>query len=114
MLRKKDFIIVNKTLGYIMNIEAKKTPTTNKLNSAREQLEGTKELIEEWFGGTGILKHFEYITIFFTTQQLPKDHWVEGHDIFWICGSCQVKDKLDKIHNSLTKNSKVPPQDFET
>ena len=45
--REKDFIIVNKTFGYIMNIEVKSSPSKNAVNSVREQLIHTKNLLTD-------------------------------------------------------------------
>ena len=47
---EKDFIIVNFTVGYIMNIEVKSSLNGKSLKDAKRQLEETKKLFEKWFG----------------------------------------------------------------
>ena len=46
---EKDFIIINLTHGYILNIEVKSTPDFKTLDSLKVQLENTKRLFEQWF-----------------------------------------------------------------
>ena len=47
---EKDFIIINVTYGYVLNIEAKQTLNRKSMESAKKQLENTKQIIEKWFG----------------------------------------------------------------
>ena len=46
---EKDFIIVNLTHGYVLNIEVKRTPDSKTLGGLKVQLENTKRLFEQWF-----------------------------------------------------------------
>ena len=42
---EKDFIIINKTYGYILNIEAKSSLNGRSLNDAKRQLENNRKVV---------------------------------------------------------------------
>ena len=46
-LNIKDFIIINVTYGYVLNIEAKQTLNKKTMESARKQLVNTKQIIDD-------------------------------------------------------------------
>ena len=109
---EKDFLILNKTFGYFMNIEVKKVPTERALRKGKEQLENTKALLEDWFGGTDGLQKLKYISVFYNTKDgnTFKREKNINHK-FWIFGKEQVAVKMNEIHSDLKKNDLQ--EDFE-
>ena len=113
---EKDFIIINRTLGYIMCIEAKSKLKQDNVEKATKQLDDTKKLFEAWFGKTSLLSHFKYISILYTANPSNLDFLVERHareNKFWICGPDQVKVKMDRIHCRLPASSNITLEEFE-
>ena len=103
--KEKDFIIINKTLGYILAIEAKTTLDPKSIKKSRIQLENTKSLLEKWFGAD--LKHSWH---FFSAIYCEK-----GDKYSKLCGKCNwdyiftgSKDLLAKLENiqSICESSK--------
>ena len=107
--REKDFIIVNKTFGYIMNIEVKSSPNKNAVNSVREQLIHTKNLLTDWFGGTHLLEKFKHISVFFTGEAYQQENNVNNK--FWMFGKEQFTTKMNEIHSELNPCPILPSKE---
>ena len=107
---EKDFLIVNKTYGYIMNIEAKSSLNVNSLNSAKEQLENTKTILEKWFGAD-LKEGWKFISAIYCERD-DKTNWYKKkckeklNDDFIFTGTEDLKKKIDKIHESLQDESR--------
>ena len=56
--KEKDFIVVNLSFGYILNIEVKCSASGSNLNKALEQIKSTKEELGNWFGLAGRWKFY--------------------------------------------------------
>ena len=80
---EKDFLILNKTYGYVMNIEAKSSLNVASLNSAKEQLENTKKILEEWFGAD-LKEGWKFISAIYCERD-DKTNWYKK----------KCKDKLN-------------------
>ena len=48
--KEKDFLVINLSFGYILNIEVKCSASGSNLNKALDQISSTKEELEKWFG----------------------------------------------------------------
>ena len=109
---ERDILIVNKNRGYIMTIEAKKRASARNMKKAADQLEMTRELLQDWFGGSGVLEFFNYISVFYTEENAGATTRPDK-DKFWILGEGQVKQKMDAIHQEMTMTG-APSDSFET
>ena len=49
---EKDMLIINLTWRYVMSLEIKSRLSSNTLGSSKKQVNGCKELFDEWLGGT--------------------------------------------------------------
>ena len=56
--KEKDFIVVNLSFGYILNIEVKCSASGSNLSKALDQIKSTKEELENWFGLAGRWKFY--------------------------------------------------------
>ena len=107
---EKDFLIVNKTYGYIMNIEAKSSLNVASLNSAKEQLENTKKTLEKWFGAD-LKEGWKFISAIYCERD-DKTNWYKKKckdklkNDFIFTGTEDLKKKVDKIHESLQDESR--------
>ena len=72
---ERDFIIVNLTAGYIMNLEAKSYLNKARLHDlkggANEQLRMSKEIVQELFGGM-INEDWKFISAIFCAIKAPE------------------------------------------
>ena len=59
--KEKDFIVVNLSFGYILNIEVKCSASGSNLNKALEQIKSAKEELGNWFGLAGRWKFYRAI-----------------------------------------------------
>ena len=48
--KEKDFLVINLSFGYILNIEVKCSASGSNLSKALDQVCSTKDEIENWFG----------------------------------------------------------------
>lgn len=56
--KEKDFIVVNLSFGYILNIEVKLTGSGSNIRFALDQISSTKKELENWFGLAGRWKFY--------------------------------------------------------
>ena len=49
---EKDFLVINLTWRYVMGLEVKSCLSSNTFGSSKKQINGCKELFDEWLGGT--------------------------------------------------------------
>ena len=49
---EKDMLIINLKWRYVMSLEIKSRLSSNTLGSSKKQVNGCKELFDEWLGGT--------------------------------------------------------------
>ena len=104
---EKDFIIINSTYGYIMNIEAKSSLNAKSLNEAKRQLEETKKLFEKWFGAD-ISTSWQFISAIYCEREDKTNKNCKKCDMdFIFTGSEDLVDKLEKIHRRLQKNDRL-------
>ena len=99
--REKDFLIVNLTLGYIMNIEAKSSLTKPNLNDAKKQLENTKKMFEKWFG-LDLNPGWQFISGVYCEKESGNCEKCKTDFIF--TSSEDLSTKLEKIHENLRLN----------
>ena len=97
---EKDFLIINKTYGYIMNIEAKSSLNGKSLNEAKTQLENTKKILEKWFGAD-LRKGWKFISAIYCEREDKTNKNCKSKMDFIFTGTEDLKEKLDKIHDSL-------------
>ena len=98
--REKDFLIVNLTLGYIMNIEAKSSLNKKTLKDVKEQLENTRKLLEEWFGAD-LNPGWQFISGVYCEKESDDSHCEID---FVFTSSEDLSTKLEKIHENLRLN----------
>ena len=97
---EKDFLIVNKTYGYIMNIEAKSSLNVASLNSAKKQLENTRKMLEEWFGAD-LKEGWKIISAIYCERDDKSNKNCKEKMDFIFTGPEDLKEKIDKIPESL-------------
>ena len=56
--KEKDFLLINLSFGYILNIEVKWSASGSNLIKALDQICSTKEEFEKWFGLAGKWKFY--------------------------------------------------------
>ena len=98
---EKDFLIVNKTHGYIMNIEAKSSLNAKSLNEAKSQLENTKKILEKWFGAD-LRKGWKFISAIYCERNDKTNKNCKNADMdFIFTGTEDLIEKIGKIHEGL-------------
>ena len=103
---EKDFIIINLTYGYVMNIEAKTTLNAKSLKNVKEQLEGTKKLLEKWFGAD-LNPGWVFISAVYCERDDKTNKYCDKCDMNFIFkGSDDLIEKLEKIHLSLKNDDR--------
>ena len=98
---EKDFIIINFTYGYILNIEVKKSLDAKSLKDAKRQLEETKNLFTKWFGAD-VSASWQFISAIYCERDDKTNKTCKDCDMnFIFTGSEDLVDKLEKIHRRL-------------
>ena len=82
--QEKDFLVVNMTHRYILNLEVKATLTKNSLTSAKKQLNGCKGLIDEWLGANLSKENgWKFISMIYFDDKDPR------YNLGLFCASCR-------------------------
>ena len=102
---EKDFLIINVTYGYIMNIEAKSSLNGKSLNEAKAQLENTKKILEKWFGAD-LRKGWKFISAIYCERDDKTNRNCKSKMDFIFTGTEDLTKKIDKIHESLRDESR--------
>ena len=97
---EKDFLIINKTYGYLMNIEAKSSLNGNSLKKAKEQLENTKKILEKWFGAD-LNDGWKFISAIYCERIDKTNKNCKNKMDFIFTGTEDLIEKIDKIHECL-------------
>ena len=98
---EKDFLIINVTYGYILNIEAKSSLNGKSLTKAKEQLENTKRILEKWFGAD-LTEGWKFISAIYCERNDKTNKNCRNADMdFIFTGTEDLKGKIDKIHEGL-------------
>ena len=101
---EKDFIIINRTHQYIMNLEVKNLLGTqgsvSSLAKAKAQIEGTKALIESWFGAD-LSSDWRFIGALFTNKVEQDLCFCKQCSSFIMVGQSQIYEKLQRITQML-------------
>jgi hypothetical protein len=102
---EKDFLIINKTYGYIMNIEAKSSLIGKTLNEAKAQLENTRMILEKWFGAD-LKEGWKFISAIYCERNDKTNKNCKEKMDFIFTGTEDLKEKIGKIHESLQDESR--------
>ena len=102
---EKDFLIINVTYGYIMNIEAKSSLNIKSLNEAKTQLLNTRKILEKWFGAD-LSKGWKFISAIYCERNDKTNKNCKSKMDFIFTGTEDLKEKIDKIHESLLDDSR--------
>jgi hypothetical protein len=103
---EKDFLIINKTYGYLMNIEAKSSLNGNSLKKAKEQLENTKKILEKWFGAD-LKEGWKFISAVYCERNDKTNKNCKNADMdFIFTGTEDLIEKIDKIHEGLKDDTR--------
>ena len=106
---EKDFIVINATYGYVLNIEAKKTLNGKSMKLAKEQIEGTKRLLEEWFGAD-LVAGWVFIGAVYCERDL--NNCCQSCDMNYVFGGPEdMVEKLERLHNNLQRQNILVDQD---
>ena len=98
---EKDFIVINVTYGYILNIEAKKTLDRKSMKKAQEQLENTKRILEKWFGAN-LEPGWVFISAIYCEKGDLYNRCCKNCDMnFVFSGTEDLVMKIEKIHKDL-------------
>ena len=98
---EKDFIIINVTYGYVLNIEAKQTLNGKSMESAKKQLENTKRIIEKWFGAD-LKQGWVFISAVYCEKGDVWNNCCEDCDMnFVFSGTEDLVMKIEKINKDL-------------
>ena len=62
--KRKDFVILNKTYGHILNIAVDRNLDAETLKRLIEDLEHSKETLEKWYGGN-LDEHWQIISVIY-------------------------------------------------
>ena len=111
---EKDFILINATYGYIMNIEAKATLDNKAIKDVKNQLEGTKKLFEKWFGAD-IVSNWKFYSAIYCqkppSKKIKSKYLCPNVDMDFIFTSCDdLVSKLQKIHEKRTTSWSLDDQ----
>ena len=103
---RKDFVILNKTYGHILNIAVERTLNTETLEKLSKDLKETKEVLEKWYGAN-LNKHWKVISIIcceksFITGLLQQELGSLLMDYIFI-GRNEFPKKLEKLHKEIPK-----------
>ena len=103
---RTDFIIINKTYGYVFNIAVERTLNEVSLRLIDTNLRKTKRLLEKWFGAY-IVKHWHFISAIFCNEsdiieQLSEELKDELKDYIFL-GRDEFPQKLKKLHENMKK-----------
>ena len=102
---EKDFLIINKTHGYLMNIEAKSSLNGKSLKKAKDQLENTKKILEKWFGAD-LNEGWKFISVIYCERNDKTNKNCKSKMDFIFTGTEDLKEKIEKIHESLLDDSR--------
>ena len=103
---EKDFIIINLTYGYVLNIEAKQTLNQKSMESAKKQLENTKKIIEKWFGAD-LKPGWVFISAVYCEKGDVWNNCCKDCDMdFVFSGTEDLVMKIEKIHKGLKSDSR--------
>ena len=103
---EKDFLIINVTYGYILNIEAKSSLNGKSVAKAKEQLENTKRILEKWFGAD-LSEGWKFISAIYCERKDKTNKNCRNADMdFIFTGTEDLKEKIDKIHKGLQHESR--------
>ena len=98
---EKDFLIINKTYGYLMNIEAKSSLNGKSLKKAKDQLENTKHILEKWFGAD-LKEGWKFISAIYCERNDKTNKNCKNADMdFIFTGAKDLIEKIGKIHEGL-------------
>ena len=98
---EKDFLIINKTYGYLMNIEAKSSLNGKSLKKAKDQLENTKHILEKWFGAD-LKEGWKFISAIYCERNDKTNKNCKNADMeFIFTGTKDLIEKIGKIHEGL-------------
>ena len=110
--REIDFLIMNYSHHYIMNMEVKRTLSNNRpppndrgreclspVESAQEQLQGCKKYLEEWFGAD-LNPNWKFIGAVFCIGQDETVNFCDKCQDFIVYGADQLAEKMDLMVNS--------------
>ena len=105
--REIDFLILNYTHHYLMNLEVKNTLTNDigqdglsPIQSAQEQLQGCKQYLEEWFGAD-LSPNWRFIGAVFCLSQDERVNFCDNCQDFIIIGPDQLPAKMDLMVENL-------------
>ena len=102
---EKDFIVINATYGYVLNIEAKQTLNGKSMKLAKEQIEGTKRLLEKWFGAD-LVAGWVFIGAVYCERDLS--NCCQSCDMNYVFGGPEdMVEKLDRLHNTLHREKRL-------
>ena len=106
---EKDFIIINLTHGYILNIEVKSTPDFKTLDSLKVQLENTKRMFEQWFAAD-LNPEWKFFSAVYcenaTNKKGKKNRLCDNYDKDFVFTSSEdFITKLEKIHRDPHKKT---------
>ena len=103
---EKDFIIINVTYGYVLNIEAKQTLNKKSMKSAKKQLENTKQIIEKWFGAD-LKPGWVFISAVYCEKGDVWNNCCEDCDMnFVFSGTEDLVMKIEKINKDRKSDSR--------
>ena len=103
---EKDFIIINLTYGYIMNIEAKSSLNAKSLKEVKRQLEETKKWFEKWFGAD-LTAGWKFISGVYCERNDKTNKNCRNCDMdFIFTGSEDLTNKIEKIHGMLPNSDR--------
>jgi hypothetical protein len=97
---EKDFLIINATYGYILNIEAKSSLNGKSLHEAKRQLENTKRIIEKWFGAD-LTECWKFISAIYCERDDKTNKNCKNKQDFIFTGTEDLITKINKIHEFL-------------
>ena len=105
-VNEKDFIILNLSKGYVMNLEVK--VDSKKFKSAKPQLYDGKNRLDEIFSEIGVPSAWKFIGVFYaqTGEKLfdcPKDKC----STYAIIGEDQIEEKLKQIEKDIAFSNKT-------
>ena len=105
-VKEKDFIILNLSKGYVMNLEVK--VDSKKFKSAKPQLYDGKNRLDEIFSEIGLSSGWKFIGVFYaqTGEKLfdcPKDKC----STYAIIGEDQIEEKLKQIEKHIAIENKT-------
>ena len=103
---RTDFIIINKTYGYVFNIAVERTLNEVSLRLIDTNLRKTKRLLEKWFGAY-IVKHWHFISAIFCNEsdiiEQLSEELKDGLKDYIFLGRDEFLQKLKKLHENMKK-----------